>query len=219
MAGVIPYPFCETCLTEQAKTEQLERIRQAHRDKAASFRGRLERVIPPLFIEAHLRDLSDKLRGIMLNLPTTKGLYLWGGAGVGKSHSMAALMRKFILARLNVKRVQWDRLCLEVRATFGGNGSEIAVLKKYTDCDKLLIEDIGATTSVNSQESDFALRTLLLILDDRIENCKPTFITSNKSPEQIGKSFDNRIESRIYASCVIQAVSGEDKRRTKAASK
>ncbi len=151
----------------------------------------------------------------MLNLPITKGLFLWGGAGVGKTHSLAALMRKFILSGLSVKRVQWDKLCLEIRSTFGGNGSELRVLEKYTDCDKLLIEDIGTTTSIDKQESDFNLRTLLLILDDRIENCKPTFITSNKSPEQIGKSFDSRIESRIYAACVVVPVSGQDKRRAK----
>jgi DNA replication protein DnaC len=218
----ILFPKCEACWAEQARQEKiiaaqqrLESIRQAHKDKAAKLRGRLGRVIPPLFIEAHLRDLSDKLRGIILALPATKGLFLYGPAGVGKSHSMAAIARRYILARQSVGRIQWDRLCLEVRNTFGSNGSELRVLEKYTDCDKLLIEDIGTTTSIDKQESDFALRTLLLILDDRIENCKPTFITSNKSPEQIGKSFDSRIESRIYASCVIQAVSGNDKRRAK----
>ena len=151
----------------------------------------------------------------MLGPSPTKGIFLWGGAGVGKSHAMAAIMRRFILAGQSVKRVQWDRLCLEIRSTFGGNGTELSIIKPYCDCNVLVIEDIGATTSIDKQESDFAIRTLLLILDDRIENCKPTFITSNKSPEQIGKSFDSRIESRIYASCVIQAVSGNDKRRAK----
>ena len=125
---------------------------------------------------------------------------------------MAALLRRFIVAGLDVRRVQWDRLCLEVRNTFGGNGSELGVLQPYFDCDKLLIEDVGTTVSISGQESDFNLRTLLLILDDRVEHCRPTFITSNKSPGQLGKAFDNRIESRFYASCVIQPVSGKDKR-------
>jgi DNA replication protein DnaC len=220
--GAFVYPQCETCWTELAEKErinkiqqQLAEIRQKHRDRAGKLRSNLAKVIPPLFVSAHLRDLSNNLRAIMLNLPDNKGLFIWGTAGVGKSHSMCALMRKFILSGLSVKRVQWDRLCLEIRSTFGGNGSELAVLKPYCDCDRLLIEDVGTTVSINSQETDFSLRTLLLILDDRVEHCKATFITSNKSPEQLGKSFDNRIESRIYASCEIQSVTGKDKRRIK----
>lgn len=229
VVGQVRYPWCDECLAERAEQERQEavlkcqlaaeqellRIRQGHRDKAITLRAKLSQVIPPLFAQAHLRDLSLKLREIMLDLPDGKGLFLFGPAGVGKSHAMAALMRKFIIAGLCVQRVQWDRLCLEIRNTFNSNRSELSVLDPYCDCDKLLIEDIGTTVSINSQESDFNLKTLLLILDDRLEHCKATFITSNKNSEQLGNAFDSRIESRLHASCVIRAVSGEDRRKIK----
>jgi DNA replication protein DnaC len=213
--GKPPFVIVPRICTQCRAIEEGKMVKQAHRDKAAKLKERLTRVIPPLFIEAHLRDLSDKLRTMILNLPPTKGLFLYGPAGVGKSHAMATILRRFITAGRYCKRIKWDELCLELRSTFNGNGSELNILKPYRDCDVLVIEDIGTTTSINAQESDFNLRTLLLILDDRVENCKPTFITSNKSPEQLGSSFDSRIESRIYASCEIQAVSGNDKRRIK----
>ena len=74
----------------------------------------------------------------------------------------------------------------------GKGRSERGLVKRYQDVDKLLIEDVGTTVGTGSQESDFSLRTFLLILDHRLEHCKPTFITTNKSVDELGKSFDER---------------------------
>ena len=39
------------------------------------------------------------------------------------------------------------------------------------------------------RESDFATRTLPMILDSRIEECSPVFITSNLSTESLGHIY------------------------------
>ncbi|MHC4639400.1 MAG: hypothetical protein ACYTBV_18140, partial [Planctomycetota bacterium] len=112
-----------------------------------------------------------------------------------------------------VKRISYESLCLEIRDTYNTGRSERDLVKRYQDVDKLLIEDVGTTVGMGSQESDFSLRILLLILDYRLEHCKPTFITTNKSVDELGKSFDERVGSRLRGSCQIIPVSGKDKRR------
>ena len=220
--GGYTYPKCETCWQEQALKEKEEEVRlnlelrrQGRRQKAERLRAKIEKVLPPLFAKAHLRDLSAALRGRMVTLPAGKGLYLWGSAGAGKSHAMAALMRRYILSGLSVRRIQWGMLTLELRDTFGQGGTEFLALKPYFESDILLLEDVGTTVSIDVRETDFVLRTLLLLLDERLENCRVTFVTSNKSPEQLGRSFDSRVESRLYACCEIQSVASADKRRSK----
>ena len=75
----------------------------------------------------------------------------------------------------------------------------------------LFIEDVGATRGIESKETDFSLRTLLVLLDIRMEHCKPTYISTNKSVENIAKSFDSRIGDRLRTFTIIK-MSGESKR-------
>lgn len=79
--------------------------------------------------------------------------------------------------------------------------------------DKLFIEDVGTTVSLDKQESDFSLRTFLVLLDQRLEACQPTFITTNKTLEQLGRCFDDRIASRLIQACKIIKLTGADRRR------
>ena len=79
--------------------------------------------------------------------------------------------------------------------------------------DKLFIEDVGTTVSLDKQESDFSLRTFLVLLDQRLEACQPTFVTTNKALEQLGRCFDDRIASRLIQACRIVKLTGADRRR------
>ena len=141
---------------------------------------------------------------------------LWGKQGVGKSYAMACLMRKFVVNGKNVARITHEMLCLQLRDTYkpGSTKTELDVIKPLLSVDKLFIEDVGTTVSTGQQESDFSLRTFLVLLDQRLENCKPIFITTNKCVEELGKSFDQRIASRLQQACEIVQLMGKD-RRTK----
>jgi DNA replication protein DnaC len=90
--------------------------------------------------------------------------------------------------------------------------TEFDIIKQLVEIDRLFIEDIGTTVSNDRPESDFSLRTFLVILDKRLECCRATFITTNKSIEQLGESFDLRIASRLQQACVVIRLTGQDKR-------
>lgn len=89
----------------------------------------------------------------------------------------------------------------------------MTVLEPLWDVPKLFIEDVGTTVSIGEQESDFSLRTFVTLLDTRIEWCQATFVTSNKSIEELGRSFDERVASRLMQACEIIEVTGQDKRK------
>jgi len=149
----------------------------------------------------------------MLNLSSEKGILLYGPPGVGKSYSMCALLRHYIVQGYSVERIVYDELCLKIRHTYTSGESELRLVRQHQSVDKLLIEDIGTTVGIGSQESNFSLRIFLLILDKRVENLKPTFITTNKSLDELGKSFDERVASRLTAACEVIPVKGRDKRK------
>ena len=109
-------------------------------------------------------------------------------------------------------------LCLEIRDTFKpkATDTEYAVIKKYLKPEVLFIEDVGTTKTIGEHETDFSRRTFLVLLDQRLEQCQPTYITSNKNVEDLGKSFDSRIASRIQQACEVCFLAGKDRRRADA---
>ena len=163
--------------------------------------------------DAKMGDLSKTLKDSLLTLPDTEGVYVWGKAGVGKTYALAALARHYIPQGYNVKRVSYEKLCLLLRDTFKPNSiqSEWQVVEPYLKCDKLFLEDISTTVSVGRQESDFSLRVVLLILDQRSEDCLPTYITGNKPVSELQNAFDSRIASRLRQGKIIK-LTGKDRR-------
>lgn len=170
-------------------------------------------VVRERFRHATLETLADKLRITLEGAPETESVYVWGTPGTGKTWALAALARRRIEQGYRVIRETWERLCLRIRDTYKPNAreSEWTIIEPLCECDLLLLEDIGTTTSVGRQETDFGLRTLLVIIDSRYEDCLPTLISGNKPVEEIAKSFDARIASRLKQGLIINKT-GKDKR-------
>lgn len=172
-------------------------------------------VIPKRYMLAEVADLIPAIqKGIEQENDT--GIFIWGAAGVGKTYAMAALAKRFICGGYLVRRVHYEKLCLQLRDTFNPKATETEwrIIEPLLSCDKLFIEDVGTGKSIGKQESDFSLRTFLLLLDMRMEQCKPTFITSNKTVENLGASFDERIADRLKTFLVFK-LSGESRRKVK----
>lgn len=205
---------CSDCADKQRTQEALQALRQARKTKAARMRQSLSKVIPPLFAGAHLRSLSKAVKEALLSFDSKIGLVLFGPVGRGKSFALCALARHFILKRKKVVRVTYEMLCLQIRDTYkqGSRLTELDVIRPMIDCDCLIIEDIGSTTSIGRNESDFSNRTIFVLIDSRLEACRPTFISTNKSRKNLEASFDERIASRLGLFKWI-GIGGEDKRK------
>jgi DNA replication protein DnaC len=86
--------------------------------------------------------------------------------------------------------------------------TEWDLIEPLKDVDKLFIDDLGLRSK---QETDFAYVTFFSILNKRQERRLPTFVTSNKSIEQLGLSFDARVASRLQTALIIE-MTGQDRR-------
>lgn len=169
--------------------------------------------IPPLYRKARWTHLHKALRQAIRQADETQGILLWGSPGVGKSYTAAAMLRMAIAQGKNPIRITYEQFCLDIRSTYspGSTRTENMVIKPLLDCGVLFLEDVGTTKSIGGKESDFSLRSLLVILDHRLEHCKRTVITTNKNVSNLAKSFDERIGSRLSTFKVIH-MNGRDRR-------
>ena len=173
-----------------------------------------EAEIPERYQAAELSHLPPALVEQFKSLPDDTGLFLWGEPGRGKTYSMAAFATSVWADGWDFQRVSYDWLMLEIRDTYkpAATQTEKNVIAPLIHVGKLFLEDVGTTVSAGNQESDFSLRTFVQLLDKRIENCLATFVTSNKSIEELAKSFDGRVASRLQQACQIVKLDGRDKR-------
>jgi len=193
--------LCDRCYEAQKAMERAEEIDRAWL-----------RFAPEKYQNAKMVDLSQPLRDAINR--TTGGILFWGLPGRGKTYAAFAIMRTWIEKDIIPVRVRYRDMCLRIRSSYAPKATETEydILKEYRSKQVLWIEDIGSMTGVSEQEGNFSNQTLLSVLDHRHDHCLPLYLTTNKSPDELGKSFDERIASRLKVVCSVIALTGEDKR-------
>lgn len=210
---------CPVCERESKEAGARAAARGCRERKRQTLRARIEAVVPPHFQRAHWRHVPKALRPMISDVmggENGRGLLLWGPVGGGKSYTLCAMARHWVIRGESVVRYRYDSLLLDIRRTYNRQGgeSDADIIDRCTRADRLLLDDIGSGTSLDTAESDFAIKTLCTILDTRIEAEKPTYFTSNKPLEILQTSFDERIASRIEGACEIVKLDAPDWRRT-----
>ncbi len=129
----------------------------------------------------------------------TKGLYLYGNFGCGKTYLISALFNE--LAKKDIKStiIYFPELLRSLKASFSNIEDNYEErFAQVKEANLLLLDDIGA-----EKLSDWARDEVLgVILQYRMEEHLPTFFTSNLSLKeleehlQIGKSSEDKIKAR-----------------------
>jgi DNA replication protein DnaC len=214
--GYVSYPSrCPDCETkERIEREQKMAIAAARErtERRCDYVFRIRQAIPKHYWKAKLGRIKPQTRQLLIDGAHHPGLFLFGGTGTGKTFGACALARQARLEGRSVQFQRWDDLLLTIRKTFdSGSGSESGIMESLLRPDLLIVDDLGTTKS-SGQESDFACRTLLGILDGRINSEIVTIITSNRTPAQIEAAFGERVGSRLALfSCMKMA--GQDRRK------
>ncbi len=165
------------------------------------------------FVEAKMEDIELPLREKLLSLESGRDVFLFGPTGVGKTHAMAALLRNYVYHGFECKRINFDDFCVRLRSAFSpaARQTEYEIIEPLKIVDKLFIDDLGLRSDL---ETNHKYDTLFSLLNNRQERMLPTFITTNKTIEQLGLSFDARITSRLRTALVYE-MKGDDKRKVK----
>lgn len=141
---------------------------------------------------------NDKLTEILKGL-SGESILLTGGTGTGKTHLAVALMKHINKDRS--KFITVPTLLMEIRDSFrkDATDSEMDIVDKYSYCNLLCLDDLGAEKS-----SEFSIATLYLILDKRVSSLKQTIVTTNLSLAEIEATLGARIASRLSEMRVVK---------------
>lgn len=165
--------------------------RQAFRDLADS--RRIPRLLPALIgaPQGYAQAVANQEVTAWARNPTPPLLVLTGPTGTGKTWqswgALRAMSREYQAAKgASIQRAERD----EIRA--------------WVTCGVLLIDDIG------SRISPGAIATALELIDARIDERRPTIVTTNATFDDMA-SIEPRLASRMAAGKVIK-MAGKDRR-------
>jgi primosomal protein DnaI len=131
-----------------------------------------------------------------------KGLYLHGSFGSGKTYLIAALFNELkIKKNASVEIIYFPELLRNLKDDFSLMEDKISYLENV---NLLLIDDIGAE-KVTSWARDEILGT---ILQSRMNNFLPTFLTSNLNIQELEThlSITNESEDVVKARRIIERI-------------
>lgn len=131
-----------------------------------------------------------------------KGVLICGKAGRGKTHLACAVLNS-LKDRHTIGFAHVPTLLELLRRGEGDIQQLIAV-------DLLALDDLGS-----ERESDWALEKLLVIVDGRLNQYKPTIYTTNFNIDELELRLGSRLASRVLYNSHDTAVLGPDWREIK----
>lgn len=206
----------EPCQCEGARRERDERLaaeeERRRREEAERRRRAYERAgIKPRFIDAESPMAARILEGVRRGV----GAYICGPVGTGKTHLASAVARMAVDEGMSVRVTDMLGILAAFKATYGGEGSEDAVLGRLSRCRLLVIDDLG-----KEAPTEWTLGQVFRVINDRYENMRPVVVTT-----QFGKSDLIRrlarhgdaetavaIVSRLSETCRKVELTGADRR-------
>ena len=136
--------------------------------------------------------------------PNTRGLFICGKVGTGKTHLAAAIANKVLAEQMRpVIFGTAPRILARIRQSYSGNETqtEWMVLDEICSVPLLIIDDIGKEYAKKANGWSWTQEKTFEIINRRYEDLKPIIFTSNASLEEIAERLDPAIASRIKEMC------------------
>ena len=135
-------------------------------------------------------------------------IIMMGKTGLGKTHLSLSIAKTVISkenAAFGVVYAPAQKLVSDLeREHFSFSGSD-ARIRKYTDCDLLIIDDLGAEFP-----SQFTVSAIGNLINERLYEKRPTIISTNLSVKELTERYSERTASRILGEYKRLLFVGED---------
>ena len=214
--GYVGSTMCD-CLAELCRQEQKKELTflSAGRESFDQFRldyysdkptpaGYSPRVV----MEKTYQDCRRYAFGFSM---ASGNLLFSGNTGLGKTFLSACIARAVADQGYSVVYESAGHLFAALeKARFEANEENRRAAAKYTECDLLIVDDLG--TELPGQ---FVTAALYSLINDRLLTGKPTIISTNLNSDEIARRYNPQIASRLRGSYKRVAFVGDDIRLLK----
>lgn len=143
-----------------------------------------------------------------------KGLYIFGQAGVGKTHLLHAMINRLEERAVPCIFVQAEALFDRLRSMIGDGQDIEPMLNAFSAVPVLAIDEIG-----QERANPFTLEKMFRIINHRFSGKLPTLFASNYAPPDLYKSVSadllgvtDPLKSRIIGMSQVAYLEGDDYR-------
>ena len=211
-SGYIGSNMCE-CLLELCRQEQKKEVSILSGSKEAFNQFRLDyypdRVDPQIGLSPRsVMERNFKIcRTYALTFaPSSGNLLFVGGTGLGKTFLSACIARAVADRGYSVVYESAGHLFAKLeQAKFNANEENRREAAKFTDCDLLIVDDLGT-----EMPGQFVTAALYGLLNDRILMGKPMVISTNLNVEEMSRRYSPQIASRLHGGFQRLTFLGED---------
>ena len=211
-SGYIGSTMCE-CLRELCRQEQKKEISVLSGSKEHFAQFRLDyypdRIDPTLGV--NIRSVMEKTyqncKRYALTFSEKSGNLLFSGdTGLGKTFLSACIARTVAERGYSVVYESAGNLFTKLeRAKFSNDEAARSEVKKYSDCDLLIVDDLGT-----EMPGQFTTAALYSLVNERLLSAKPMIISTNLNVEDFSRRYSPQIASRLRGSFQRQTFLGED---------
>ena len=211
-SGYVGTTMCE-CLRELCRQEQKKEISILSGGKETFSQFRLDyypdRVDPKY--GASPRTIMERnlkvCRTYAMTFSLSAGNLLFvGGTGLGKTFLSACIARVVADRGYSVVYETANHLFGKLeQAKFNPSEETRREADRFTDCDLLLIDDLGT-----EMPGQFVTAALYGLLNDRILAGKPMVISTNLNVDELSRRYSPQIASRLHGSFQRLTFVGED---------
>ena len=145
--------------------------------------------------------------------PAPSSILLLGGTGLGKTHLSTSVAREVIELGFDVFYNTAVGMISDFEVRRFGNTMALGDAdntERYVACDLLILDDLG--TEVVNQ---FTQSCLYYVLNSRLNLNRPTIISTNLKPDELRRTYADRITSRLMGEFLILPFYGTDIRKQK----
>ncbi len=211
-SGYLGSNMCE-CLKELCRQEQKKELTFLNVGRESFDQFRLDyypdRVDPKigLNIRAVMERTYQTCRRYALEFHDHAGNLLFSGdTGLGKTFLSACIARAVADRGFSVVYESAGHLFSNLeRAKFNADEEARAEAKKYSDCDLLIIDDLGT-----EMPGQFTTAALYSLVNDRMLAGKAMIVSTNLNVDEMGRRYSPQIASRLRGNFTRVAFLGDD---------
>jgi len=211
-SGYVGATMCE-CLAELCRQEQKKELTFLNVGRENFDQFRLDyypdRLDPKLGI--NIRTLMEKTYNTCRKYAygfteRSSNLLFSGDTGLGKTFLSACIARTVADRGYSVVYESAGHLFANLeRAKFSGEEQAREDVKKYTDCDLLILDDLGT-----EMPGQFTTAALYSLVNDRILMGKAMIVSTNLTVDDLSRRYSPQIASRLRGNFTRVAFLGDD---------